>query len=109
MLFGIDEICCGVPQEEVKSVINKLLSDHDPKGTGCITQEEFLIWTLNDSLTTTFLKIIFQVSYYCSIVASIYPKYNHLVLNLGCLATCKNLKIRENENHSGKSWKNQGK
>lgn len=53
----------SISDEEVEKVVKEILMNHDPSEEGFVTQEEFLIWTLNDSLNSIFMDIIFQVIY----------------------------------------------
>ncbi|KAB7505762.1 Ubiquitin carboxyl-terminal hydrolase 32 [Armadillidium nasatum] len=60
----------SISDEEVEKVVKEILMNHDPSEEGFVTQEEFLIWTLNDSLTSIFMDIIFQV---CHIILGLKP------------------------------------
>ncbi|XP_045101683.1 ubiquitin carboxyl-terminal hydrolase 32-like isoform X2 [Portunus trituberculatus] len=67
---GSDDVCVGVSPEHVQKQVKDLLSHHDPTNSGSITQEEYLMWTLHNPLSTALLDIIFQV---CHIVLGLKP------------------------------------
>lgn len=52
----------GVSPEHVQKQVKDLMSHHDPNNSGSITQEEYLMWTLHNPLSSALLDIIFQVS-----------------------------------------------
>ncbi|KAK7069599.1 hypothetical protein SK128_017086, partial [Halocaridina rubra] len=63
-------VCFGVSPEDVQKLVEELLENHDPSHLGFVTQEEYLMWTLNDRLSSALLEIIFQV---CHIVLGLKP------------------------------------
>ncbi|XP_076059243.1 ubiquitin specific protease 32 isoform X2 [Oratosquilla oratoria] len=65
-----DGVCLGVSSERVQQLVTDLLSQHDPQKSGCISQEEYLIWTLQNPLSNIFLNLIFQV---CHVVLGLRP------------------------------------
>ncbi|XP_071551468.1 ubiquitin carboxyl-terminal hydrolase 32 isoform X3 [Panulirus ornatus] len=65
-----DDVCLGVSPECVQRLVKELLENHDPNNSGFVTQEEYLMWTLHNPLSTALLDIIFQV---CHIVLGLKP------------------------------------
>ena len=62
LVIQADDVCVGVSPEHVQKQVKDLLSHHDPTNSGSITQEEYLMWTLHNPLSTALLDIIFQAS-----------------------------------------------
>lgn len=56
-----DDVCLGVSPEAVQKLVKELLENHDPTKSSFVTQEEYLMWTLHNPLSTALLDIIFQV------------------------------------------------
>ncbi|XP_069942664.1 ubiquitin carboxyl-terminal hydrolase 32 isoform X4 [Cherax quadricarinatus] len=67
---GSDDVCLGVSPDCVQRLVRELLENHDPSNSGFVTQEEYLMWTLHNLLSTALLDIIFQV---CHIVLGLKP------------------------------------
>ncbi|XP_042222314.1 ubiquitin carboxyl-terminal hydrolase 32-like isoform X6 [Homarus americanus] len=67
---GSDDVCLGVSPDCVQRLVRELLENHDPNNSGFVTQEEYLMWTLHNPLSTALLDIIFQV---CHIVLGLKP------------------------------------
>ena len=54
------------PEEKVREILEK----HDPDNRRCLTQEEFLVWTVDNKLPVEFAKLVFQL---CHIVLGLRP------------------------------------
>ncbi|XP_027228164.1 ubiquitin carboxyl-terminal hydrolase 32 isoform X2 [Penaeus vannamei] len=84
----------GVSPEAVQKLVKELLENHDPTNSGFVTQEEYLMWTLHNALSSALLDIIFQV---CHIVLGLKPsspgEEGEIVLGWLRRAECKSLTI----------------
>ncbi|CAL1537349.1 unnamed protein product, partial [Lymnaea stagnalis] len=60
-----------LPVIEPSIVAKEILSCHDVNKEGCLTMEDYLLWTVNNQLTTDFLELLSQI---CHIVLGLYPQ-----------------------------------
>ncbi|KAL8573322.1 hypothetical protein ACOMHN_032784 [Nucella lapillus] len=60
-----------MPAMEPTSVAKEILSCHDTSNNGSISQEDYLIWTVNNNLTDDFLSLLSQI---CHIVLGLRPQ-----------------------------------
>ena len=51
----------GLSNITASSLAKDILASHDGDGDGCITQEEYLVWTVSHQLPAHFLQLLFQV------------------------------------------------
>lgn len=60
-----------MPAMEPTSVAKEILSCHDTNKNGSISQEDYLMWTVNNNLTDDFLSLLSQI---CHIVLGLRPQ-----------------------------------
>ncbi|KAH9503865.1 Ubiquitin carboxyl-terminal hydrolase 32 [Bulinus truncatus] len=59
------------PVIDHRIVAKEILSCHDLNGEGALTMEDYLLWTVNNQLTTDFLELLSQI---CHIVLGLSPQ-----------------------------------
>ncbi|KAK6968759.1 Ubiquitin carboxyl-terminal hydrolase 32, partial [Biomphalaria glabrata] len=60
-----------LPVIDPRIVAREILSCHDLNKEGSLTLEDYLLWTVNNQLTTDFLELLSQI---CHIVLGLFPK-----------------------------------
>ncbi len=56
--------------DEVGRLVARLWDSHDPQGKGVLTQEEFLVWTVDNAYPREFSRLLFQL---CHVVLGLRP------------------------------------
>ena len=61
-----------IEKESIDDIVNNILKEHDSDQDGCITQEEYLVWTVDNPMPAEFLDLLFQVLLWMFFIESSY-------------------------------------